>query len=119
MPQLFGFGWILMFIVNIILVSIVLWVVGRGTVGGDKAKFSDAFWITVLGIVIGSAITYFIPVVGFILVLILWIASIHHFFDTGWLGALGIGIVAIIVYIILTWILIDLLNLPITPFWRF
>jgi len=108
-----------MFIVNIILVSIVLWAVGRGTVGGDKTKFSDAFWIAVLGIIIGSAITYFVPIIGFILVLILWIALIHHFFDTGWLGALGIGIVAIIIYVILTWILVTLLKLPLTPFWGF
>jgi hypothetical protein len=119
MEQFFGLEWVLMFIINIILVSLVLWIVGRSTVGGDKAKFSDALWIAVLGIIIGSVIMQFIPIIGFILALILWITLIHRFFDTGWLGAIGIGIVAIIVYAILTFILITLLKLPLTPFWKF
>jgi hypothetical protein len=31
---------------------------------------------------------------------VLWLALIKHFFDTGWLGALGIALVSVIVWII-------------------
>jgi NO-binding membrane sensor protein with MHYT domain len=113
-----GLGWLITFVVNILLVSLALWVVGRGIVGGDKARLSDAFWITLLGVIIGYAIMHFIPLVGLILVLILWVALIHHFFDTGWLGAVLVGIIAIVVYAALTWILTTLLKVPLTPFWK-
>lgn len=118
MVSLIGTGWLITLIVNIILVSLVLWVVGRGVVGGDKAKLSDAFWITVLGVIVGYAIMHFVPYVGFILTLILWVVLIHHFFDTGWLGAVIIALIAVIVYVALTWVLTTLLKVPLTPIWR-
>jgi hypothetical protein len=41
-------------IVNVIVLSPVLWIAGRLLVGKDKAKFTDALWIVVLGTVIGA-----------------------------------------------------------------
>ena len=45
---------IIQIIVNIIILSPVLWIAGRLLVGKDKAKFMDALWIVVLGTVIGG-----------------------------------------------------------------
>jgi hypothetical protein len=38
--------------------------------------------------------------------LIIWLALVKHFFDTGWLKAFVIAIVAIIIYIIIVVILV-------------
>jgi len=106
--------WATLFLIRFLIVALAIWIVGRSTVGKNKAKFSDALWISLLGLIIGTLISRFIPFLGFFIALILWLGLIHHFFDTGWLGALGIAIVALIVYAILYWIISFLIKIP---FW--
>jgi hypothetical protein len=97
-------------IVNVIVLSPVLWIAGRLLAGKDKAKFTDALWIVVLGTVIGAVFQAFLEgvlgLLGSIIMLIVWLALVKHFFDTGWLKALVIAIVAIIIYIIIVAILV-------------
>jgi hypothetical protein len=99
-------GTILQIIVSVIIISPILWLVGRSMVGGAKAKFTDAIWIVVLGIIINVILGTFVHgAVGFIVTLIVWIALIKHFFDAGWGKAILIGIIAIIVLIIIAFVL--------------
>ncbi|MEM3430039.1 MAG: hypothetical protein QXH16_02400 [Candidatus Bathyarchaeia archaeon] len=85
-------------IVSVIILSPILWIVGRKIVGGRKARFSDALWIVALGIIINSFIgAYVHGILGFIVTLIVWLALIKHFFDTGWGTAIVIAVIAIIV----------------------
>jgi len=99
-------GTILQIIVSVIIISPVLWLVGRSMVGGAKAKFTDAIWIVVLGIIINVILGTFIHgAVGFIVTLIVWVALIKHFFDAGWGRAILIGIVAIIILIVISVVL--------------
>jgi hypothetical protein len=99
-------GIILQIIVSVIIISPVLWLVGRSMVGGAKARFTDAIWIVVLGIVINAILGTFIHgAVGFIVTLIVWVALIKHFFDAGWGRAILIGIVAIIILIVISIVL--------------
>jgi chromate transport protein ChrA len=97
-------------IVNVIVLSPVLWIAGRLLAGKDKAKFTDALWIVVLGTVIGAVFQAFLEgilgLLGSIIMLIIWLALVKHFFDTGWLKALVIAILAIIIYIIIVAILV-------------
>ena len=91
-------GLLIQIIVSVIIVAPILWLVGRGLVGGAKAKFTDAIWIVALGIIINSFLgAYVHGLLGFIVTLIIWLALIRHFFDAGWLKALAIAIIAIIV----------------------
>ena len=91
-------GLLIQIIVSVIIVAPILWLVGRGLVGGVKAKFTDAIWIVALGIIINSFLgAYVHGLLGFIVTLIIWLALIKHFFDAGWLKALAIAIIAIIV----------------------
>ena len=93
-------------IVGVIIVSPVLWLVGRSMVGKQKAKFTDAIWIVVLGIVINAILgTYVHGVVGLAVTLIVWILLIKHFFDAGWGRAILIGVIAIIVLVVIVFIL--------------
>ncbi|MBS7626079.1 hypothetical protein KEJ51_03440 [Candidatus Bathyarchaeota archaeon] len=85
-------------VVSVIILSPILWVVGRAIVGGRRARFSDALWIVALGTIINSFVgAYVHGILGFIATLILWLALIKHFFDAGWGTAIIIAVVAIIV----------------------
>jgi hypothetical protein len=93
-------------IVSVIIVSPILWLVGRALVGGQKAKFTDAIWIVALGIIINAILGMFVHgIVGFIVTLIVWLYLIKHFFDTGWLYAIIVAVVAIIALAIIAFIL--------------
>ena len=93
-------------IVNTIVISPVLWLAGRAIVGKEKAKFADAIWIVVLGTVIGTVFgAYFSGIIAIIILLILWLALVKHFFDCGWLKALGISILAVIIFVVIVAIL--------------
>lgn len=93
-------------IVNTIILSPVLWVAGRALAGKEKAKFTDAIWIVVLGTVVGAVIGAFSTgLVALIVQLIIWLALVKYFFDCGWLKALAIAILAIIIFAVIAVIL--------------
>ncbi|MCX6659471.1 MAG: hypothetical protein NTX81_03705 [Candidatus Bathyarchaeota archaeon] len=93
-------------IVSAIIVSPILWLVGRALVGGQKAKFTDAIWIVALGVIINAILGMFIHgIVGIIVTLIVLLWLIRHFFDTGWLHAIIIAVAAIIALAVIVFIL--------------
>jgi len=97
---------IIQILVGIIIVAPALWISGRLLVGREKAKFTDALWIVVLGIVIGVVVEYFFGgLIAPIILLIVWLGLIKHFFDCGWLKALLIAIVTVIIFIIIAAVL--------------
>ena len=100
-------------VVAAVVLAPALWIVGKWFVGKDKAKFTDALWIGILGVLIGAGIGYFIPgwaaTLGTIIMIIVWLGLIKHFFDCGWLKALAISIIAWIIYWIITLILFAIL----------
>jgi hypothetical protein len=93
-------------IVNIIILAPVLWLSGRLLVGKDKAKFLDAIWIVVVGTVVGAVFGYFFSgLIAAVIQLILWLLIVKHFFDCGWLKALAISIIAVIIFAVIVAIL--------------
>lgn len=103
-------------IVNTIILSPVLWLSGRALAGKDKAKFTDAIWIVVLGTVIGTLFgAFFIGWLASIIQLIIWLALVKHFFDCGWLKALAISILAIIIFAVIA-VLLALIGLALISF---
>jgi hypothetical protein len=107
-------------IVNIIFISPILWISGRLLVGKAKAKFTDALWIVVLGTVISSIFGYFFEGWGIIASLILFViilGLVKHFFDCGWLKALAIAIIAAIIYVVIATILVLIgIGISLLPF---
>ena len=93
-------------IVNVIVLAPVFWLSGRLLVGKDRAKFTDAVWIVVLGTLVGAAFGYFFSGwVALIIELVLWLLIVKHFFDCGWLKALAISIIAVIIVAIIVIVL--------------
>jgi hypothetical protein len=107
-------GLLVQIVVSTIIIAPILWLVGRALVGKDKAKFTDAVWIVVLGTVIGAvvgAVAVGWGWVGPIIMIVVWLALIKHFFDCGWIKALVIAIIAVIIFVIIFFILVAILVL--------
>ncbi len=117
-----------------IIVSIPVWVAAKILTRG-RVTFSRAMLVTALGPII-YAIVFLIfaalltaivgdptlpVVIGFIVAFIAWIGVFKKGFHTGWLRALGIAILAIIVFAVMGLIISLLIQLivpqapPITP----
>ena len=88
-------------VVNIVITAPVLWLAGRALVGAEKAKFVDAIWIVVLGTVISTVFNFFFDgIIASIILFIILLGLVKHFFDCGWWKALAIAIVAVIIFVI-------------------
>lgn len=99
-------GLILQIVITTIIVAPILWLAGRALVGKEKAKFTDALWIVLLGTIIGAIVGEFVGgIVASIIMFIVWLGLIKHFFDTGWIMALAIAIIAVIIFLVIAFIL--------------
>ena len=109
---------IAVFLVQILIISFVIYIAGLMVVGGRKATFGDAFKIsllgTILGVLVAAAVSFFIPLIGLIVYILIWLALIKQYFETGWLNAIAIGILAIIVALVLLIIVGLILAIPLT-----
>ncbi len=95
------------FIVGLIILTLIFYIAGRIVVGGKRALFSDAFVISLLGtIVMNVCLNFFGLLVGAILSLIVWLLLVKHYYETGWLGAIAVGIMAVIVSIVILTLLV-------------
>ena len=93
-------------VVNVVVNSLFVWLAGRALVGAEKAKFTDAIWIVVLGAIIGGIVgAFFSGIVGSIIVFIVWLGLIKHFFDCGWGKAFLVAVLAAIIQFILSFIM--------------
>jgi len=89
-------------VVNVVVLSPVLWLSGRALVGAKKAKFVDAVWIVVLSTVISTFFSaLFYGIVASIILLIILLGLVKHFFDCGWLQALGISLLAVVIFTVI------------------
>jgi hypothetical protein len=99
-------GLVVQIVVATVILAPVLWIAGRLLAGKDKAKFTDALWIALLGTVIGAAVGALgWGLVGAVIMFVVWLALIKHFFDCGWLKAFVIAVVAVIIFIVVVAIL--------------
>ena len=96
-----------------IVISIPAWLAGKAITGG-KSTFGDAMVATLVGpivyFVILIAVDFFLGTLigseAFIIALILafmaWIWVYKSSFGTGWLGGLGIAILAIVIFAVMS-----------------
>ena len=101
---------LLQVIVSVIIIGPILWLSGRLLVGKQKAKFTDGLVTVALGVIIGAVLSYagLSGWISAIIMLIVWLALIKHFFDCGWVKALLIAIVAVVIFIIIIFVLVAL-----------
>ncbi|MCW8802729.1 MAG: hypothetical protein OQK81_05170 [Candidatus Bathyarchaeota archaeon] len=89
-------------VVNIIILAPVLWLSARLLVGEKKAKFVDAIWIVVLGTVISTVFNaMFDGIIASIILLVILLGLVKHFFDSDWLKALIISVLAVVLFAVI------------------
>ena len=94
-------GLLIQIIIGIVILSPALWISGRLIAGKEKAKFTDAIMIVVIGTIINAVVAAFIGnLIATIILFVVWLALIKHFFDCGWLKALAIAVVAVVIFAI-------------------
>lgn len=114
------FGLIGIVVALAIFVAPSLWIAGRLLAGKQNAKFTDALWM----VIIGGVVFYFFNVfvqdllgldllfwLSYVVLLVIWLALVKHFFDCGWLKALAISIIAVIIAVIILFIIFFILAL--------
>lgn len=102
----------------LIVVAPALWISGRLLAGKQNAKFTDALWIVIIGTVIFYFVNFALTnifadvfstligsLIAYLLLLIIWLALVKHFFDCGWLKAFAISIIAVIIAVVI-WLII-------------
>ena len=107
---------IISFIILWIVVSIPVWLAAKVLTGG-RATFGGALLATLAGPIVFYVVTFLVGfflgavigtgafVIGWILALIAWIWVYKASFETGWLKAILIAILAWVIFIVLSYII--------------
>ena len=97
-------GFIVLFIIYLIVIGFVLWLAGEIVVG-RRVTFGEALGIAGVGTFLVGASIALLGLIGLLLGLVIFLLLVKHYFKTGWLGAIGVGIMAIVVLVVLTFVL--------------
>ncbi|HET7324256.1 MAG TPA: hypothetical protein VFJ06_07990 [Halococcus sp.] len=103
---------IVVFVVSIIIGSIGIYA-GVRLVADSSIGFGSAVITALLGVIVYTIFGFFqfIPILGPILLLILWIGVINLRYPGGWGTAFGIGFVAWIVSLIIMYLIVTFLGI--------
>ena len=112
---------LLFFIVSFAIIfavlSVVFYLAGNVVVGRSRASFKDAFAISVLGtLVLIVCLSVFSLEVAIVLSLIAWLLLVKHYYETGFLGSIAVGLTSVIVAVVILFILSILLEFSIMHF---
>lgn len=100
-------GLIIQLIIAGIIGGIFVWLAGKA-LGAPKATYWHGILIVVSAIIISDIIGYFMSGLGWIrtiIEIIVILLLIKHFFAVGWLKAIVIAILAVVIAIIVTFVL--------------
>ena len=102
---------IISFAIILTVLSVVFYLAGNVVVGRRRALFKDAFAISVIGtLVLIVCLSIFSLEIAMILSLIAWLLLFRHYYETGWLGAIAVGLTSVIVAVVILFILSILLG---------
>lgn len=93
-------GTLVSFVITLLITGFMIYIAGRMVVGG-RATFGKAIAIAFVGSLLGFVLTLLLPFFGWAIALIVWIYLIKIYFNTGWLSALAVGIVAVVVSVVI------------------
>src|SRR2546427_13090666 len=101
-------GFLVVFIIYLLIIGFVLWLAGEIVVG-RRVTFGEALGIAGVGTFLVGAAIAFLPAIigsigGLLVGLLIFLLLVKHYFKTGWLGAIGVSIMAVIVCIVVIFI---------------
>jgi len=108
---------IISFAIIFAVLSVVFYLAGNVVVGKSRASFKDAFAISVLGtLVLIVCLSVFSLEVAMVLSLVAWLLLVRHYYETGILGSIAVGLTSVIVAAVILVILNMLLGFSTTLF---
>lgn len=97
---------IIQIIVGVIISAPALWLAGRWRVGPAKAQFMDAVMITALGVIADAIVGAIIGGgIGGIIQLIIYLYLVQKYYETEWVDAAIIAIIALAILFVATIVL--------------
>ena len=100
---------IISFAIIFAVLSVVFYLAGALVVGRSRASFKDAFAISVLGtLVLIVCISVFSLEIAIVLSLIAWLLLVRHYYETGLLGSIAVGLTSVIVAVVIL-VILDML----------
>lgn len=90
-------------IVSIFVSTISIYIAGK--ILAEKENIGIAFVTALIGSLVAYVIGMYVPYVGWLIAIIAWLAIIKHFYDTSWLKAFFIALIAFIAEVIIAGIL--------------
>jgi hypothetical protein len=98
-------GFIVFFIIYLIIVGFILWVAGEIVVG-RKVTFGESLAVAGTGTFLVGAVIIILPsLLGVLIGALIFLFLVKHYFRTGWFGAIGVAIMAVVVIVVLSFIL--------------
>jgi hypothetical protein len=100
-------GLIIQLVIAGIIGGIFVWLAGKA-LGAPKATYWHGILIVISAIIVSDIIGYFLSGLGWIktiIEIIVILLLIKHFFAVGWLKAIVIAILAVVIAIIVTFVL--------------
>lgn len=94
-------GFLIVFIIYLLVVGFVLWLAGEIVVG-RRVTFGEALGVASVGtFLVGASLAFLGITIGGLLGLLIFLLLVKHYFKTGWLGAIGVGIMAIVIGVVI------------------
>lgn len=101
-------GFLVLFIIYLLIIGFILYLAGRVVVG-RRVTFGEAIGVAgAATFLVSIAIVFlalFIGSYAYLVGVLIFLGLVKRYFRTGWLGAIGVAIMAIVVGIILIFIL--------------
>ena len=96
----------IVFLIYLLVEAFFLWLAGELVVG-RRVTYGEAIGIAFFGTIIVVGVIVFLPsLLGIGLALLLFLLIVKKFFHTGWIAAIGVSIVSIIIAFILLFVLV-------------
>src|SRR5205807_9633397 len=98
-------SFIILFIIYLLVMGVVRWLAGEIVVG-RQVTVGEAIAVAGTGtFLVGAVIVFVQGMLGLLIGLLLFRLLVKHSCKAGWLGAVGVAIMAIVVLVVLTFIL--------------
>ena len=83
---------------ELVISAPALWLAGRWRVGAQRAKFTDALWITAVGVVVNVVTNAFIGGgIGSIIQLVIYLYLVKQYYETDWVNAAIVAVLAVVI----------------------
>ncbi|HDQ06669.1 MAG TPA: hypothetical protein ENN36_08125 [Candidatus Bathyarchaeota archaeon] len=108
---------VLSFAIIFAVLSVVFYMAGVVVVGRSRARFKDAFAISVLGtLVLIVCLSVFSLEIAIVLSLVAWLLLVRYYYETGILGSIAVGLTSVMVAVVILFLLNMLLGFSTTIF---